>query len=412
MKENIMKHEENSISYTYTIYACYIGYVVQAIINNLPPLLFLTFQREFGISTERIGLLITINFGMQMITDSMAARFADRIGYRVSVVAAHVCSIAGLICLGILPRVMEEGYVGLVIAMLLNAVGGGLIEVLISPIVEAAPSSDAKAAAMSLLHSFYCWGHVGVVVLSTIGLNVLGMGRWYILPLLWSVIPAVNVILFLRVPINRTVSTEEQMSWRQLFGRKPFWLFFVLMICAGASEQAMSQWASMFAEVGLGVSKTMGDLLGPCLFAVLMGTSRTFYGKCGETINLKGFMAGSGMLCVLSYLLAILMKEPVLALLGCGLCGLSVGIMWPGTFSLAAKYCPQGGTLMYAFFALAGDIGCASGPGVVSVVSGLLPTYGLKAGFAAAMIFPVLLIILLLAGKELREPITFLKKTT
>ncbi len=397
-----MRHRERTTSYIYTIYACYIGYIVQAVINNLPPLLFLTFQREFGISTERIGLLITINFGMQIVTDSVAAKFVDRIGYRVSVVAAHICSIAGLICLGVLPRIMENGYAGLVIAMLLNAVGGGLIEVLISPIVEAAPSSDAKDAAMSLLHSFYCWGHVAVVILSTIGFNVFGIERWYYLPILWSVIPAINAFLFLRVPINRTVSAKEQLPARRLLRRKLFWVFFALMICAGASEQAMSQWASMFAEEGLGVTKTLGDLLGPCLFAVLMGTSRTFYGKFGEKINLKGFMAGSGALCVVSYLLAILMENPILALLGCGLCGLSVGIMWPGTFSLAAKYCPQGGTFMYALFALAGDIGCAAGPGVVSIVSGFLPAYGLKAGLAAAMVFPVLLILLLLGGRELQ----------
>ena len=398
-----MRKKETSISYVYTIYACYVGYIVQAIINNLPPLLFLTFQREFGISTEKIGLLITINFGMQIITDSVAAKFVDRIGYRVSVVAAHIFSFAGLICLGILPRIMDNSYAGLVIAMLLNAIGGGLIEVLISPIVEAAPSSNAKDAAMSLLHSFYCWGHVGVVLLSTIGFNVFGIEKWYYLPLLWSVIPAMNLFLFLKVPINRTVSKEDQMPARRLLGMKLFWMFFALMICAGASEQAMSQWATMFAEEGLGVSKTMGDLLGPCLFAVLMGSSRTFYGKFGEKINLRGFMVGSGVLCVVSYLLAVLMQNPILALLGCGLCGLSVGIMWPGTFSLAAKSCPQGGTLMYALFALAGDIGCAAGPGVVSVVSELLPTYGLKAGLAAAMIFPVILIVLLVVGKQIQE---------
>ena len=387
-----------SENYNYTIYACYGGYVVQAIINNLAPLLFLTFQREFGISLERIGLLITVNFGVQMLTDMAAARYADRIGYRACVLAAHACSAAGLICMGTLPFVMDNAYAGLVIAMILGAVGGGLIEVLISPIVEAAPSSNAKDAAMSLLHSFYCWGHVAVVLLSTAGFRILGMDRWYLLPILWSIVPIGNFLMFTRVPIRMLVEESGRTPAVQLLKSGIFWVFIGLMICAGASEQGLSQWASMFAEEGLGVSKTLGDLLGPCLFAVLMGSSRAFYGKFGEKMNLQKFMLGSGVLCIISYLLAVLMRDPLLALAGCGLCGLSVGIMWPGTFSLAVKRCPGGGTLMFACFALAGDVGCASGPGLVSFVSEHLPEYGLKAGLAAAILFPVILIVLLAAS--------------
>ena len=384
--------------YTYTIYACYIGYVVQAIINNLAPLLFLTFQRSFQISTEQIGLLISINFGTQILVDFIAAKYVDRIGYRVSVVAAHVFSVVGLIGLGIFPFLLPP-YAGLILAMVFNAIGGGLIEVLISPIVEEAPSSSAKETAMSLLHSFYCWGHVAVVLLSTLGFRLLGMERWYILPILWSVVPACNIFLFARVPIQTLVEEEEQIPAKKLLSMNMFWLFFALMVCAGASEQAMSQWASLFAEKGLNQSKTVGDLLGPCLFAVLMGSSRMFYGKFGEKIDLRKFMLGSGALCIISYLLAVFMKNPLLALLGCALCGLSVGIMWPGTFSLSAKFCPQGGTLMFALLALAGDLGCASGPAVVSVVSGFYPDLGIKAGLAAAIVFPALMILLLVVGR-------------
>ena len=385
--------------YTYTIYACYIGYVVQAIINNLAPLLFLTFQRSFQISTEQIGLLISINFGTQILVDFIAAKYVDRIGYRVSVVAAHVFSVVGLIGLGIFPFLLPP-YAGLILAMVFNAIGGGLLEVLISPIVEAAPSSSAKETAMSLLHSFYCWGHVAVVLLSTLGFRLLGMERWYILPILWSVVPACNIFLFARVPIQTLVEEEEQIPAKKLLSMNMFWLFFALMVCAGASEQAMSQWASLFAEKGLNQSKTVGDLLGPCLFAVLMGSSRMFYGKFGEKIDLRKFMLGSGALCIISYLLAVFMKNPLLALLGCALCGLSVGIMWPGTFSLSAKFCPQGGTLMFALLALAGDLGCASGPAVVSVVSGFYPDLGIKAGLAAAIVFPALMILLLVVGRK------------
>lgn len=386
-------------NYQYTIYACYVGYVVQAIINNLPPLLFLTFQREFQISMEQTGLLISINFGTQILVDLASARYVDRIGYRRSVVAAHVFSALGLIGLGTLPRIMNP-YGGLVLAMMCNAVGGGLIEVLVSPIVEAAPASSAKERAMSLLHSFYCWGHVSVVILSTVGFRLLGMEHWYYLPMLWSVIPLLNIFLFLQVPIRTLVEESQQLPVKKLLTTGTFWLFFALMVCAGASEQGMSQWASLFAEEGLKQTKTVGDLLGPCMFAVLMGTSRAFYGKFGDKINLRGFMMGSAVLCVASYLLAVLMKNPVLALLGCGLCGLSVGIMWPGTFSLAAKGCPQGGTAMFALLALAGDVGCASGPGVVSLVSGYFPEYGIKAGLAAAILFPCVMLFLLLSRRK------------
>ncbi|MDY2628171.1 MAG: MFS transporter [Lachnospiraceae bacterium] len=387
-------------NYTYTIYACYIGYVVQAIINNLAPLLFLTFNRNFHISMEQIGLLISINFGVQILVDWIAAKYVDKVGYRFSIVLAHVCSVIGLISLGVLPFVINP-YCGLVLAMVCNAIGGGLIEVLVSPIVEAAPSSNAKEAAMSLLHSFYCWGHVAVVLLSTLGFRVFGMDRWYMLPILWSIVPALNIILFSQVPINTLVEEDEKLPAKQLLSMKMFWLFFALMICAGASEQAMSQWASLFAEEGLRQSKTVGDLLGPCMFAVLMGCSRMFYGKFGEKINLRKFMLASGSLCVISYLLAIFMKNPLLALLGCGLCGLSVGIMWPGTFSISARLCPQGGTLMFALLALAGDVGCASGPAVVSFVSGFFPGYGIKAGLLAAIIFPAVMIALLVWNRRI-----------
>lgn len=381
--------------YTDTIYACYIGYIVQAIINNLAPLLFLTFERDFQISVEWIGLLITINFGVQIVVDFAAAKYVDRIGYRAAIILAHICSIIGLVGLGVFPFIVGNAYHGLILAMVCNAIGGGLIEVLVSPIVEATPSSSAKEAAMSLLHSFYCWGHVAVVLLSTLGFQLFGMERWYYLPIIWSIVPAMNIILFTQVPIRTPVSEEEKMPAKQLLSQKTFWLFFVLMVCSGASEQAMSQWASLFAEKGLGQSKTVGDLLGPCLFAALMGCSRMFYGKFGERIDLRKFMVGSGILCIVSYVLAVWMKNPFLALLGCGLCGLSVGIMWPGTFSLCAKACPQGGTLMFGLLALAGDLGCSTGPGTVSIISGFFPEYGIKAGLAAAIGFPAVMIFLL-----------------
>jgi len=380
-------------NYGHTLKACYLGYITQAIVNNLSPLLFVTYQKEFAISVEQIALLISLNFFVQIIVDSLAARYVDRIGYRPCIIAAHICSVIGLAGLGLFPGWFPNPMWGLVCAICINAVGGGVIEVLISPMVEALPG-DEKASAMSLLHSFYCWGHVAVVILSTVYFVVAGMERWYFLPLIWALVPLFNTFLLTRVPINTLVEEGESMSFRQLFSSKVFWVLMILMLCSGASEQAMSQWSSLFAETGLKVSKTMGDLLGPCAFAVLMGTSRLIYGIKGETIPLKKFMGFSAVLSACSYMLAVFAPWPLLSLIGCALCGFSAGIMWPGTFSLASVHMPLGGTAMFGLLALAGDMGCSSGPGLVGLVSGVFGD-NLKPGLFAAILFPVLLLILL-----------------
>lgn len=388
-------------NYRHTIYASYIGYIAQAIVNNLAPLLFLTFQSEYQISIEKISLLITVNFGIQLLVDILSARYVDRLGYRAAIMAAHFFCAAGLIGLGTLPEILPDAYLGLVAAVALYAIGGGLIEVLISPIVEACPTED-KSGNMSLLHSFYCWGQVGVVLFSTIFFRLAGIENWRVLAFLWALVPLGNFFYFSRVPINRLVEEGQAMPVKKMAGMKIFWIFIVMMICAGASEQAMSQWASAFAELGLGVDKTVGDLLGPCMFAALMGCSRLFYGKFSDRINLTGFISGSAVLCVCSYLLAVFAPVPLLSLAGCALTGLSVGIMWPGTFSLAAERCPKGGTAMFAFFALAGDLGCSSGPGLVGVMSGVFGEQ-LKIGLLFAIVFPVLLLLGVAAMKKTRE---------
>ena len=377
--------------YRRTLYASYIGYITQAIVNNLAPLLFVTFQKEFALTVGQIGLLVTFNFGIQILTDLLAARYVERIGYKPCILVAHILSAAGLVCLGLLPDLLPSPYLGLLLSIAIYAVGGGLLEVLVSPIVEALPL-DKKSSAMSLLHSFYCWGHVLVVVLSTIFFKVIGGEQWRILPLLWAAIPVFNIFLFTSAPIKVLVEEEKALSVRKLFGMPLFWIFIVMMICSGASEQAMSQWSSYFAETGLQVSKTVGDLLGPCMFAVMMGISRTFYGIKGDRISLKKFIAGSSMLCVAGYLLAVFVPHPVLSLIGCGICGLSVGIMWPGVFSLVPRHCPQAGTAMFALLALAGDVGCAFGPAVVGEVSGLFAG-DLKYGLLVAIAFPILLTV-------------------
>ena len=376
--------------YNHTIYASYIGYVTQAVVNNFVPLLFLTFSRQFGLSLDKIALITTVNFAVQLAVDLISAKFIDKIGYRFSAVLAHILSALGLAGLAVLPEMMKNSYAGILICVVLYAVGGGLLEVLISPIVEACPT-EKKEAAMSLLHSFYCWGHVGVVVVSTLFFRLAGIEHWRVLAALWAVIPVFNIFYFSRVPLYSITQNKEPVPVRELFRNKLFWLFMVLMVCAGASEQAMSQWASAFAEAGLGVSKTVGDLAGPCTFAVLMGTERLPYGKFGEKLALKKAMVICSLLCIASYLIATLTESPAAGLVGCGICGFSVGIFWPGTFSLAASGIKGAGTAMFAFMALAGDAGCSAGPTLVGFVSGAAGN-NLKTGLLTAIVFPFMIL--------------------
>ena len=384
-------------NYNHTLYASYLGFVTQAIVNNFAPLLFLTFQRELGIPLEQITLLVSINFLVQLVVDALSARFVDRLGYRFWAVTAHVLAALGLAGLSVLPRLFASPFVGLLISVVLYAIGGGLTEVLMSPIVEACPTPH-KAAAMSLLHSFYCWGHVFVVLATTAFFLLFGVEKWPLMALVWAIVPLVNAVYFSQVPIASLHDGHEGMKVRDLFRSKLFWVFALLMVCAGASEQGMSQWASAFAESGLKVNKTLGDLAGPCLFAALMGTSRVIFSKMSNRVKPTRVMAASAVLCVAGYLLASLVRVPALSLVGCAMVGFSVGAFWPGTFSLAAASCPMGGTALFAMLALTGDLGCSVGPSVVGWVADAAGGQ-LRLGLLAAIVFPVLL----LAGLWLRK---------
>lgn len=378
--------------YNKTITACFVGYIVQAVVNNFTPLLFLFFQKSYHIPLSQITLLVTFNFGIQLLVDLLSVGFIDKIGYRASMIIAHVLSAAGLILLMVLPEILPVPFIGILIAVMIYAIGGGLLEVLVSPVVEACPS-DNKEKAMSMLHSFYCWGHAGVVLISTLFFYVAGIENWKILAVIWAVIPIGNAFAFAKIPIAPLIEDGESgLELKDLFRIKVFWILLIMMVCAGASEQAVSQWASAFAEKGLGISKAAGDLAGPMAFAVLMGLSRLFYGKYGERIHLERFMIYSSFLCILSYLGISLFSIPLLNLISCAVCGLSVGIMWPGTFSKASAALPKGGTAMFALLALGGDIGCSGGPTLVGMVSGISGD-NLKMGILAGIIFPVLLLM-------------------
>lgn len=379
------------MNYKKTIYACFVGYIVQAIINNFLPLLFLILQHQYDIPLKRITMLITINFAVQLMVDFLAAIFADKVGYRKTILLAHILSATGLLLLPVLPEMMPP-FGGIVIAVILYAIGGGLLEVLISPIMEACPT-DNKETAMSLMHSFYCWGQVCVVLLSTLFFHFVETENWKLLSMLWAIVPILNGFCFYRVPIASLLSDGEKgMTISELCRSRLFWILMLMMLCAGASELSVSQWASYFAEHGLHISKAAGDLAGPMAFAVCMGSARTVFGKFGERMKLNYFMTGSAVLCVISYVMISVIRIPVVNLIGCALCGLSVGIMWPGTFSKAAASIRRGGTVLFSLLAFAGDIGCGSGPTVVGIVSDIAGG-NMQTGILAAAVFPICIVV-------------------
>ena len=386
-------------SYQRTICACYIGYIVQAIVNNFVPLLFVMFEQTYRIPLAKITLLITINFSIQLAVDLLSAGFLDRIGYRAAIWLSHLASAAGLVLLTVLPDLLPDAFTGLLIAVVIYAVGGGLLEVIVSPVMESCPTQN-KEQHMSLLHSFYCWGHMGVVLLSTAFFALFGIENWKILALLWALVPAGNAVIFAGAPLYPVGDAGGQtLSLRELAANRAFWVFMLMMLCAGASEQAVSQWASAFAEQGLGVTKTVGDLAGPMAFAALMGVSRLIFGKRGQRMDLNRYMRASCLLCLAAYACIVFVPVPVVGLLGCAVCGFSVGIFWPGTFSKATAAIPGGGTAMFALLALAGDLGCTGGPTLAGLVSGAAGG-SLRTGILAAAIFPAGMLLCMLGAKK------------
>lgn len=388
-------------NYKKTKIACYLGFVTQAIVANFVPLLFLKFHTDYNISLGNIALISTFFFFTQLLVDLFCAKYVDRIGYRLCIVVSEICAALGLIGLAFLPDIMPDPFVGIIISVIIYAVGSGLIEVLCSPIVEACPFEN-KEATMSLLHSFYCWGSVGTILVSTIFLAIFGMDSFKILACLWAIIPAYNVYNFATCPIEHLVEDGNGMKIGELFKTPLFLVAIILMVCAGASEISMAQWASAYAESALGLTKMVGDLAGPCMFAVAQGISRVIYGKYGDKLDLMRYMIYSGVLCLLCYLVTFIFANPVLGLIGCIVCGFSVGIMWPGTISISSKKFPLGGTAMFALLAMAGDLGGSIGPAIVGRVTQFADD-NLRIGMGAGCIFPIVLVIATLIIKEKKE---------
>ncbi len=386
-------------NYKSTLRACYLGYVTQALVVNLPPLLFVIFSDKLGLSFAMLGNLVLLIFATQFTVDALSVKFIDKLGYRLSALLAHSFAAAGMIALAVLPNIMQNPYAGLVISAVLFSIGGGLIEVIVSPVVESLPS-DAKAESMSLLHSFYSWGQVLVIILSTVALMLVGDDLWYLIPVLWSILPLITLYMFSKVPLAPIRAEDSRVPIKTLVTSKTFIIAMLLMTCSGAAEQAMAQWASLFTEKGLGIDKTLGDLFGPCLFAVMMGITRTAYGVKGAKIDMRKTLAVCSALCVISFGITSLVPYPAFALAGCSLCGLSVGLMWPGMLSLTAEEHPTGGASMFALLALGGDIGCSVGPWLTGAVADISD---LNTGLMTAAVFPIVMLAgLLVLGRLIK----------
>ena len=380
-------------NFKYTITASFLGYITQAIMLNFPPLLFVFFGTEFGISPIQITVLISSNFILELLVDVIASRYAENWGYRKLVICADAFGILGLVTMALVPAIFSGNSVfyGLMVSMMLCGIGGGLMEVLISPIVEACPTKN-KAGFMSLLHSFYCWGQFAVVLLSTLFFRLAGIDKWPIIACLWTIVPLIGLILFTFAPINHLVEDGKGARLGGLLKNGTFWIFLVMMLCAGASELTMSQWASYFAESALGVEKWVGDLLGPCMFALTMALTRVFYAKVSERLKLDTAILISAIICVATYVLAIISNNPILSLIGCATCGVGCGVLWPATYSLASQRIPNGGVLMFGVLALLGDGGCLVGPTIAGSISSLFND-DIRVGFLVALVFPIFMAI-------------------
>lgn len=379
--------------YRKTKLACYLGFVTQAIVANFTPLLFMAFHRDYGLPLASLALIPAVFYAVQLATDFLCAKFR-KIDYRKSIIISEITSALGLAGLAFVPTLFHNPMVGILLCVCVYAVGSGLIEVLCSPIIEACPFPN-KEGMMSLLHSFYCWGAVGVILGSTLFFAIFGLQNWRILACIWAFIPLYNIFNFATCPIEPIVADSEGMSMSELLCSSKFWPFLLLMIAAGASESTMAQWTSAFAEASLGVDKAMGDLLGPCGFAFCMGLGRLWYGRKGQNTDLAGYMTGAGVLAFAAYLTASLASIPLISLAGCMVSGLAVGIMWPGAISITSARIPKGGTALFALLALGGDAGGTFGPSLVGLCTAGAGN-SIQSGLLAASVFPLLLIACLL----------------
>lgn len=394
----------NKLTYKNTLHACYLGYITQAIVVNLAPIFFVIFKDNYGLTTAQIGTIVFVLFSLQLFIDLASAWLVDRIGYRRCAVTAHIAAASGLVLLGILPRVIDS-YSGILVSIVIGAVGSGMIEVLISPIVDLLPA-QSKASAMSLLHSFYCWGQVAVVAVSTVLLGIIGDGLWFVIPIIWALIPVTDAVVFSFVPIPDPVSGDKEASPKYFVKTKLFALAAFVMFAAAMGELSMSQWASYFAEKGLGINKIAGDLLGPCMFGVCMAVGRTLYGIKGAKWRLDRVLICCSIICTAGYFVTVFSPIPALSLAGCGISGFGVSLLWPGTLSLTSSRIPGGGTMLFALLALFGDLGCSVGPWLTGVVSDVLTgvpaiadfarsvgmgmeTLTLKAGLLVISVFPL-----------------------
>lgn len=352
----------NPEHYRLTTISCFVGIFAQAVIINLAALLFMPLMRLHGLTYVQLGTLVAVNFSVQVGSDLVFSGLIDRIGFRRLVLPACLVGSLGLFLFALAPVLLPgRVFAGLLAATAVYSAAGGLLEVLLSPIVNAIPNEE-KGAAMSLLHSFYAWGQMATIILTTLFLFLVGERHWQWMVGFWALLPLANFLLFLKAPFPPSVPEEHRLNMGDLI-LKPFCLLAFAAIFFGASaEVLMNQWTSAFMERALLLPKLTGDLFGMCGFALMLGLGRAWHGKYGARFDISKALVAMSALAVLCYLVVALAPGSWPGLLACMVCGFATSLLWPGTLIVASERYPLAGAWMFALLAAAGDVGAGLGP--------------------------------------------------
>lgn len=371
-------------SYQLTTISCFVGIFCQAVSSNITAILFIPLMTLYGLSYVHLGLLVGINFTTQVLVDIIASRLVDRYGFRVFVLPSDILAVIGLVLFGLTPVLFDNILTGLVFSTIIFSASCGLQEVMLSPIVNAIPHND-KGPAMALMHSFYAWGQVATIIITTLFLFFFGIENWQVIVFLWALVPLVNFFMFLAAPFPGVIHENQRMTMRDLI-LKPFYLVALLAIMGGAAtELVMNQWSSTFSEKVLELPKVTGDILGMCGFAVFLGLGRVLYGRYGSKINMNNVLVGSAAAAVVCYIAVAISPLPAISLAACAVCGLAASLLWPGTLVITAEKYPLAGAWIFAILAAAGDIGAASGPFAAGVITDLTRQMPSILQFAASL---------------------------
>ena len=385
-------------NYKITKYTCYLFYVLQGTLLNLTPLLFVPLMEQYGLSYMKLGALASVNFATQLIVDIVLSKLTDKHRYRISLRLSASAAFIGYMIFAWAPGRLGDPYTWLLIGTVVYSIGAGLMEITISPLIHALPDK-AKGKSMAILHSFYAWGVVLTVIVSTSVLAIIGRDKWNFIVTGWLIVPVIGFILSCIMPVPKPESGENERtagSFRILI--KPAFILFLAMIFFGScAEAVMTQWSSAFLERAVGLDKLIGDIAGMSMFALMLGLCRMASAALDKKISLSTYMMLGTIGAVICYIIVSVSNVAAVSLIFCALTGFMVGMLWPGTLVLAADAFPKAGAWLFAYLAVAGDLGGVFGPWITGAIA---DRSGLNAGLGAAAIFPVIGLICMIIYKR------------